>query len=97
MSELIASLDANLVSAVGIFFASFVSWVIIGHHHPDRAVLPDEAENFERLGELKLLTGPYIFPYARTKEDMVDQTRKAMIASSPCGTSTSAVVLLTWA
>jgi hypothetical protein len=74
------------VSAVDIFFASFVSWVIIGHHNPDWAVLPDEDENVKRLGELHLPPGRYLFPCARTKEDMEDETKKALIASGPWGT-----------
>jgi hypothetical protein len=86
MSELLALWMPILVSAVGIFFASFVSWVIIGHHNPDWAVLPDEDENVKRLGELHLPPGRYLFPCARTKEDMEDETKKALIASGPWGT-----------
>ena len=65
MSELIALWMPILASAVGIFFASFFSWVIIGHHNADWAVLPNEAENVRKLGELNLPAGRYVFPCAR--------------------------------
>ncbi|MEO2018485.1 MAG: hypothetical protein ABGZ53_29395 [Fuerstiella sp.] len=86
MSELIALWLPILVSAVAIFFASFVSWVIIGHHIPDWAALPDQAENIRKLGELNLPTGRYVFPCVRTKEEMEDEGNKALVANGPWGT-----------
>ena len=75
-----------LVSAAGIFFASFVSRVIIGHHNPDWTVLPDETANVIKLKNLYLPAGRYIFPCARTKQDMEDETKKSVLASGPPNT-----------
>lgn len=75
-----------LVSAAGIFFASFVSWVIIGHHNPGWAILPDEAANVIKLKNLYLPAGRYIFPCARTKQDMEDEAKTSVLASGLWGT-----------
>lgn len=81
MSELIALWMPILASAVAIFIASFVSWVIIGHHNADWSALPDQAENVRKLGELNLPTGRYVFPYDRSKEEREDETVMAAVAS----------------
>lgn len=86
MSELIALWVPILVSAVAIFFASFVSWVVIGHHNPDWAALPNQAEKIKELGALNLPTGRYVFPCVRTKEEMEDEATKAAVENGPWGT-----------
>ena len=86
MDELIALWLPILVSAIAVFFASFVAWVIIGHHNPDWQELPDESGTVAKLKECGVPTGRYLFPCARTKEDMEKEGKQELISNGPWGT-----------
>ncbi len=73
-------------STVALFFASFVAWVVIGHHNPDWQELPNEAETAGRIKNCDLPVGRYIFPCARTKADMENASKQELIANGPWGT-----------
>ncbi len=68
-----------MVSAVPIFFVNFMSWVIIGHHNPDWAALPNQAENIRKPRELNLESGRCVCFCDRSKEEREDETVKAAV------------------
>ncbi len=75
-----------MVSAVPIFFVNFMSWVIIGHHNPDWAALPNQAENIRKPRELNLESGRCVCFCDRSKEEREDETVKAAVIVGPWGT-----------
>lgn len=86
MSELASLWLPILVSAVAVFFASFLAWVVIGHHSPDWKELPDERGTSDFLQKSGIKPGLYIFPMCRTKDQMVDEGKQQRLASGPWGT-----------
>ena len=52
MSELATLWLPILLSGIAVFFASFLAWVVIGHHAPDWSEIPDEGNviDFIRAG-----------------------------------------------
>ena len=85
MSELAALWMPILVSAVAVFFASFVSWVLIGHHNPDWRELANESDVADWVRD-NIRPGRYLFPCARTKEQMENESKKQLLANGPWGT-----------
>lgn len=59
-----------LVSSVAVFFASFLAWMVVGHHKDDIKVLPDEVTFTARLVELDLAPGTYMWPNCSTAAEM---------------------------
>lgn len=86
MSELAALWIPIVVSAVAVFMASFVAWVVIGHHNPDWKELPEEGGTIDYLQKSCTKPGQYMFPMARTKEQMDDPTKQQRMTSGPWGT-----------
>ena len=86
MSELATLWLPILLSSVAVFFASFLAWVVIGHHTPDWREIPDEGDVVDFIRSQGLRPGQYIFPIARTKEAMADEAKQQRITSGPWGT-----------
>jgi hypothetical protein len=59
-----------VLSGVALFFASFLSWMVLPHHKQDWVGLPDEAGFDKALGDLNVPAGNYMFPYCGTSEQM---------------------------
>lgn len=53
-----------LVSGVGVWIASFIAWMAIGHHKKDRDAIPDgrEQEFMDTITRLNIRPGNYGFP-----------------------------------
>lgn len=86
MNELAALWLPILLSGIAVFFASFLAWVVIGHHTPDWNEIPDEGEVVDFIRAQGLRPGQYMFPMARTKEAMNNESRRQRIVSGPWGT-----------
>jgi hypothetical protein len=86
MSELAGLWLPILTSAVAVFIASFLAWVVIGHHTPDWQELPEESGTMEFLQKSGIRPGQYLFPLARTKGQMADPAKQQRMASGPWGT-----------
>lgn len=52
-----------VLSGVALFFASFVAWTILPHHHKDWQQAPDEARLMEALRGMNFQPGSYMFPW----------------------------------
>jgi hypothetical protein len=85
MSELASLWIPILASAVAVFFASFIAWVVIGHHNPDWSELPEEGRTMDFLQKSGIRPGQYLFPLARTKDQMADTEKQQRLASGPWG------------
>ncbi len=51
-----------LAAGAAAFVASFVCWMIIGHHKNDHLAIPNEQEFIDTIKRLKLAPGNYGFP-----------------------------------
>lgn len=59
-----------LVSAVALFFLSFLSWMVLPHHKSDWKGVPDDQAFRDALNGLNIPPGNYMFPYAETSAEM---------------------------
>jgi NADH:ubiquinone oxidoreductase subunit 3 (subunit A) len=85
MEELVNLWLPIVVSAVLVFFASFIAWTVSTHHKPDWKKLPNEERVMEEVRGAKVSAGQYMFPYCDPSE-MKDPTKKARYEAGPHGT-----------
>ena len=74
-----------LVSAVIVFIASFLAWVVSPHHKSDWKRLPDEEAVRAALNKEKLGPGQYLVPYATDQKDMQDVGYLKRCSEGPVG------------
>jgi len=86
MSELAALWLPILLSSIAVFFASFLAWVVIGHHVPDWREIPEEGKVVDFIRAQGMRPGQYVFPMARSKEAMADPEKQQRMTSGPWGT-----------
>lgn len=77
-----------LVSAVAVFFASFLAWMVLPHHKPDFQTLPDEAGFLRSLKDHGIGPGVYIFPGC-DHQSMKTEEGKARYKAGPWGVLTT--------
>lgn len=77
-----------LLSAVGVFFASFLAWMVVGHHRSDWGKLPDQDGLIAALKQNRPVPGQYMFPYCARPEDRNDPAFKKQWEEGPSGTLT---------
>jgi hypothetical protein len=58
------------LSAVALFFASFVSWMVVQLHKKDWQKLPAEDDFMASAGKFQLPEGSYMFPMAASTAEM---------------------------
>lgn len=81
----VASLWLPIVlSAVAVFFASFLAWMVLPHHKPDFRKLPDEPGFAEAIRRFGLTPGLYVFPFC-TPQEMKTEEGKSRYAAGPWG------------
>jgi hypothetical protein len=82
----IPSLWAPIVlSAILVFFAAFLAWVVLPHHKSDWRPVGDEAGLLESLGKQRLSPGQYSFPYMRDMNEMKNPEMMKKIEKGPVG------------
>lgn len=77
-----------LLATVAVFFASFVSWMVLGLHWADWRKVVKEDELRTALGDLKLSPGRYMFPYPATKAECTSKEFAEKRASGVIGMMT---------
>ena len=77
MSGLLSLWLPILVSAVAIFIASFLAWVVLPHHKPDFKGLPDEDGVVGPVKAANLAPGVYMFPWCGNDHNNPEYARKA--------------------
>jgi hypothetical protein len=78
------------LSALLVFVASGVVWLVLPHHRSDMKPLPDEGGALDALGRLSLPPGVYRFPHAADATAMVDPAFLEKLAKGPVGMLTVA-------
>jgi hypothetical protein len=74
-----------LVSAVIVFIASSLVWMVLPHHKKDIKSLPDEKALTDHLGKLNLAPGVYVWPGYGSRQDMKSEEYKARYEAGPWG------------
>lgn len=58
-----------VLSAVVLFFASFIAWTVLTHHESDFQKLDREDQWMQAVKDLRPAAGTYIFPYMTHKQN----------------------------
>lgn len=74
-----------LITAL-MFFAGFLSWMVLPHHKPDWQRLPDEDEFLNSVGRMNIPAGNYMFPHAADSAAMQSEEHKRKLETGPVGT-----------
>jgi hypothetical protein len=77
-----------LVSAVIVFFASFLAWMVLPHHRADVKTLPNESALTGHLETLNLAPGLYMWPGAKDAAEMKSDEYKKRYQTGPWGSMT---------
>jgi hypothetical protein len=77
-----------VLSTVALFFASFVSWMVLPIHHQDWRKAPGEEGLLTTLAQSGIRPGNYMFPGCERREDMKSEEFQARYAKGPCGVMT---------
>jgi hypothetical protein len=74
-----------LLSAVIVFVAASVAWMVLPHHRGDWARLPGEDSVLGALRGAGVGPGQYMFPWAMTPEGCKEEGAKEKIEKGPIG------------
>ncbi len=77
-----------LVSAVLVFIASSILWMVLPHHKADVKKLPDEGRLTSTLREMDLPPGVYMWPNCETHKEMGSEEFKRRFNEGPWGSIT---------
>jgi hypothetical protein len=75
-----------VVSAIVLFFASAAAWMVLPHHKPEWAGLPNEDALAKTIRDADVPPGQYMFPYLPNPSDMKSEEGKRRMAAGPHGT-----------
>jgi hypothetical protein len=74
-----------LLSGIALFFASFLSWMVVQLHQSDWRKLPAEDEFLRAARAMNLAPGNYMFPGCSTREEMKSPEHQQKMAQGPRG------------
>ena len=74
-----------VVSAVIVFIASFVVWMVLPYHKKDVKTLPDEKALTDHLKTLNLAPGTYMWPGCQSNQEMKSEEYKSRYDAGPWG------------
>ena len=74
-----------VLSAVVVFVAAAIVWMVLPHHKTDWAGVPNEGTLLDAIRSVGMGPGQYVFPRAMTPEGWKDPNAKEQLASSPVG------------
>jgi hypothetical protein len=74
-----------LVSGVALFFASWLAWMVVGHHKADWTTLPNEDAFSNFVREAGLAPGQYMFPHCPSPEEYKSQAFRDRLQTGPNG------------
>jgi len=77
-----------LLSAAGVWIASAIGWMLIGHHNKDFGHLPDEAGFIGAIKGMGLAPGNYSFPNCADHARMKDPAIQELMKTGPVGSIT---------
>ncbi|NJL28372.1 MAG: hypothetical protein HC897_11030 [Thermoanaerobaculia bacterium] len=73
------------LSAVFVFVASALFWMVLPHHRSDWKRLPNEDSVMGALAEQEAKRGQYSFPFAASSNEWKSEEWRAKVAKGPCG------------
>lgn len=74
-----------LLSGVALFFASFLSWMVVQLHKGDWRKLAREDEFMDAVRPLGIPTGSYMFPGANSAAEVQSEEYRKKWEKGPCG------------
>jgi hypothetical protein len=74
-----------VISAIALFFASFLSWMVLQLHKTDWKRIDREAEFMVAIGGFNLPEGSYLFPMAGSTAEMQTPEFQQKYAAGPRG------------
>ncbi len=77
-----------LLSTIALFFASFLSWMVLPFHRKDWVKLPDEDPVMEALRRTGAQPGSYMFPGSDNPQERESDAFKAKLQAGPIGVLT---------
>ncbi len=77
-----------ILSAIALFFASFLSWMILQLHKTDWRRINRQDEFMAAVRPFNLAVGSYMFPCPQTPKEMQTDEFKAKYAAGPRGVMT---------
>ncbi|MBL8830212.1 MAG: hypothetical protein JNM18_24760 [Planctomycetaceae bacterium] len=78
-----------VLSGVALFFASFLSWMVLQLHKQDWLKMPDEDAFIQAVRDGRLVRGQsYMFPTAGSPEEMKSPALQEKMKTGPCGVIT---------
>lgn len=81
-------LAPTLVSAIVLFFASFLSWMVVMLHKKDWVKLDKEDDFIDAIRNLGVSPGSYMFPCFETPEEMKSEEATKKWKEGPVGVIT---------
>lgn len=75
-----------VLSAVAVWFASFLAWMVLPHHKKEWKGLPNEDAFLEFVRTNSVPVGQYMFPYCADYAEMKDPEKKKRWEAGPHGT-----------
>lgn len=85
MSFLLSLWLPIVVSAVAVFFASYLAWMVLPHHKSDWTKLADEEKFLQFLRDSGVAPGNYMFPHCSGPEEMKSPEFKQKYEAGPRG------------
>lgn len=73
------------LSAIALFFASFLSWMVLQLHKQDWVKMPQEDKFLEAARGCDIAVGSYAFPGCNSPEDMKSEAFQKKLETGPCG------------
>ncbi len=77
-----------LLSAVVLFFASFLSWMVLQLHRDDWKKMEQEDEFLKTMQNLNMPVGSYMFPGCESPDEMKSEEYQKKWNKGPCGVMT---------
>ncbi len=74
-----------VLTAVALFFCSFLAWAILPHHKDDYSSAPDEEAMRSAVRSLNLAPGRYMFPNCKDSKSMKDPEFQRKMTEGPMG------------
>ena len=74
-----------VLSGVALFFASFLSWMVLQLHKPDWVKLAQQDKFMEAVRGCDLSLGSYVFPGCSSPEEMKSEEFQKKLDAGPCG------------
>jgi hypothetical protein len=74
-----------VVSTIALFFASFLSWMVVRLHEKDWVKMPSEDEFMGSLAKLNIPRGNYMFPGTTSPKEVNEQAFQQKYQTGPRG------------